>query len=212
MSSKATSSTAAARRRGRPRAGAPLASAESLLETAETLLRVDGPDVTIAEIADAAGVTKPIVYHHVGNKDAVVRALAERLADRVGEAVASATESVADPRRGVAAFIEAYLDVVQADRSIFLYVSAGGTGADRVAEALQLADRAAAPLAEGLTALRVDQGADPTVATTWAYGIIGMLHYTTLSWIREPHLAAGALAEQLSELVWSGIGGGTSGG
>jgi AcrR family transcriptional regulator len=196
------------RRRGRPRADAPRASPELLLETAEALLRAEGPAVTIAEIAAAADVTKPIVYHHIGNKDAVVRALAERLADRIAAAVERATSVVERPREGVAAFIEAYLGVVQHDRHIFLYVSAGGTGGDRVDEALQLADRAATPLAEGLAVFRVQQGADPAVASTWAYSIIGMLHYATLRWIRDPKLSATTLADQLGELLWSGVGGG----
>lgn len=202
------SASTATRPPGRPKGKAPATSAASLLRTAETLLRAEGPDVTLADIAAAAGVTKPLVYHHIGNKDALGRALADRLADRVEAAVEAATAGARSPRDGIARFLEAYLGVVQRDRHILVYVSGGGHGADHVAEALRLADRSAAPIATRFAAFRVDQGADPGVATTWAYAVLGMLHFVTLSWIRDPQLSAAELADQLGELLWTGLRGG----
>jgi AcrR family transcriptional regulator len=195
-----------ARRRGRPPGNAPATSAGALLATAEQLIRSEGPAVTLSDIAAAAGVTKPIVYHHVGNKDALIRALAERLADRISAAVEAATAHTRSPRDGVSRFLETYLDVVHRDQHILIYVSGGGSGTDHVAESLRLADRSAQPIAQRFAAFREEQGADPGVATTWAYAVIGMLHFVTLSWIRDPQLTAAELADQLGELLWSGLG------
>ncbi len=191
------------RRSGRPRAGEERASADSLLVAAEDLLRADGPSVSLERIARAAGGTKPILYHHVGNKDALTVRLAERLNDRVDVAVDAAVAEAVSLRDGIDRFLRAYLDVVQRDRHIFVYVSGGG--ADGATDSLRLADRAAEPLEQRYAELRVSQGADEKVAATWAYATIGMLHFVTLDWIRDPRLSVDELADQLGELLWSGL-------
>ncbi len=207
-SPSATPAAATPRRRGRPPGNAPATSRDLLLITAETLIRTDGPDVTLMEIAAAAGVSKPIVYHHIGNKEALSRALAERLVERITTAIDRATADGGSGRDGIARFLEAYLDVVQRDRHVLIYVSGTGSGSDHIDESLRLADPAAERLAEGFAAFRMERGADPAVATTWAYAVIGMLHFVTLAWIRDTNLSAAELADQVGELLWSGLSGG----
>jgi hypothetical protein len=48
-------------------------------------------------------------------------------------------------------------------------------------------------------------GADDTVALPWAYGIIGMINLVSLWWLDERDRPADVLADQLAELVWSGL-------
>lgn len=49
---------------------------EQLLDAARELIRSEGADsLTLARIADRAGVTKPLVYQHFGTKAAVLAAL-----------------------------------------------------------------------------------------------------------------------------------------
>jgi AcrR family transcriptional regulator len=200
-----TNSSTSERRPGRPRAGQARATADSLLQTAEALIRRDGPGVTLEQVAAEAGVTKPIVYHHVGNRDALGRALAERLVDRITAAVDAATAGATSPRDGLDRFLRAYLTTVWDDRHLFLYVSGGGH--DRIDETLRLADRAVAPMTEGFASMRRDQGADDTVAATWAYAVVGMLHFATLAWIRDDGGDVDTLAAHLGELLWSGLAG-----
>lgn len=192
-------------RPGRPRSGEPRATADTLLHTAEALIRRDGPGVTLEQVATEAGVTKPIVYHHVGNRDALGRALAERLVDRITAAVDAATAGATSPRDGLDRFLRAYLTTVWDDRHLFLYVSGGGH--DRIDETLRLADRAVTPMTEAFAAMRRDQGADEAVAATWAYAVVGMLHFAALAWIRDDGGDIDTLAAHLGELLWSGLAG-----
>jgi TetR/AcrR family transcriptional regulator len=51
-------------------------SAERILTTALELFAIKGYDATaVREICEAAGITKPTLYHFFGNKDGVLRAL-----------------------------------------------------------------------------------------------------------------------------------------
>ena len=73
----------APRKRGRPAgrtaADGVIADRDQLLSAAEALIGRDGPQVSLAAIAAQAGVTKPTLYREVGDRDALVHALAERL-------------------------------------------------------------------------------------------------------------------------------------
>lgn len=195
------------RKPGRPVGGQLVADRAQLLEAAERAIRAEGPSVTLEAIAAEAQVTKPILYRGVGDKDDLVQGLAERLVDRINEAVTAAVVGGAGPRDQLQRFVAAYLEVVESDRNVYLYVTAGGSSDDRVRQALHLADRSAQPLAEGLAEQRMAAGADPSVALAWSYGLIGMLHFVTLWWMRDPVLSAEQVADAMTELLWSGLRG-----
>ena len=53
-------------------------SAERILSTALDLFAVKGYDATaVREICEAAGITKPTLYHFFGSKDGVLQALVQ---------------------------------------------------------------------------------------------------------------------------------------
>ena len=195
------------RRPGRPRGGKVLAGREQLLDAAERAISSAGPQVTMEAIAAEANVTKPILYRGVGDRDALVAALSERFVERLNNAGKRAALAAEGPEEGLHQLIGAYLEVVDSQRSLFLFVTSGGSGDDAGRRSLELADRSAVPMAESLAAARSAAGLDPAVALTWAYGAIGALHYVTLWWLRDGQLNPGQLADQLTELLWSGLQG-----
>ncbi len=183
-----------------------IADRATLLAAAERAIRANGPDVTMEVIAAEASVTKPILYRSVGNKDAVAEALAERFVDRINAAAAAAAAGATDPRDGLRQLVGSYVGQVEQDRNVFLFVTDSGSSGDRVGYELRLADRSALPIADGLAAQRIADGLDPAVALTWAYGLIGTIHFATLQWLRDATCSASELADHLTELLWSGIG------
>ncbi len=184
-----------------------LADRDTLLSAAERLIRAQGPSVTLDAIAAEAGVTKPILYRGVGDKDALVHSLAERLAARMTAEVRAMVAQAAGPRERLRTLVGGYLQVASLDRHLYLYVTAGGRSDDRVHQALLLADRTAHDLAAGIAAQRSAQAADPGVALSWAYGLIGALHFVTLWWLRDGTTDTEHIAEQITTLLWSGLGG-----
>ena len=187
-------------RRGRPR----IADRERLLDAAERAIRRGGPQVSLERIAAEAGVTKPVLFAHVGDRRALVHGLTERLLGRIEVAVQAALEVGADGRAALERVIAAQLGVVEADRQVYAVVNSSGAGESTLA----FAQRAAAPLIAGIAAARQQAGQDPSPAEPWGYAIIGMLHMAGLWWLAEPkrELDRARLAAQLTELLWSGLG------
>lgn len=188
-----------------------LADRDALLDAAERVVRAEGPAVTLDAIAAAAGVTKPILYRGVGDKGALVQALAERLEARMTLEVTVMVDAAAGPRDALHLLVRGYLALAARDRSLYLYVTAGGTHDDRVQQALLLADRSAQGFADGIAASRTARGADPTVALAWAYGLVGALHFVTLWCLRDGTADTDGAADQITELLWSGLRGEESG-
>ena len=191
---------------GRPAGGQLVADREQLLGAAERLIRTDGPDVTMEAIAAASTVTKPILYRTIGDREAVTAALAERFVERLNTAGTAAVEKATGPRDGLRRMVEAYVDIVQDERNLFLFVTAGSSVADP-GQALRLADRSAVPIAAQLANHRRNHGLDPSVASTWAYGMIGAMQYVTLWWLRDQPWGPKKLVDQLTQLLWSGLAG-----
>jgi AcrR family transcriptional regulator len=183
-----------------------IADREMLLAAAEQLIREKGPGVSLAAIAIKAGVTKPILYRGVGDRDALVNALAERLAARMAEAVSGLVAEAAIPREALRNLVRGYLDLATRDRHLYLFVTAGGARDDRVQQSLLLADGAADQFAEPIAAYRIAHGADPTVATVWSYGLLGALHFVTLWWLRDRAAEIDTVIDQITMLLWSGVG------
>lgn len=182
-----------------------IADRESLLAAAERLIRAQGPSVSLDAIAAEAGVTKPILYRGVGDRDALVDALAQRLTARMTDEVAKLVSDAADTRDAVRCLVGGYLRHAEADRHLYLYVTFNGTGDDRVRKSLLLADGTAAQFAQGIAAYRTAHGVDPSVATAWAYGLVGALHFVTLWWLRDQSVDVEQVTEQLTMLLWSGL-------
>ena len=182
------------RRPGRPPGPGVVAGREQLLAAAERAIRRLGPDAPLDAMAAEAGVTKPILYRHVGDKAALVDAIAERLVDRINAAVAATAHAGDDPSTAWRRFLEAYLEVVDREPQLFLFASTAAAPDDEH-RLLRLADRSARPMAE-----RLGGG---LAALTRAYAVIGMLHVVTLWWLRDRAVTREALVEHLLAVVSS---------
>ena len=71
---------------------------DQLLDTALAIVRAEGTDaLTLAHVAERAGVSKPIAYEHFGTRSGLLIALYERIDDRQVAALLEALERT--PRR-----------------------------------------------------------------------------------------------------------------
>lgn len=203
----ATTVATTRRRVGRPTGAVPVTDRLRLLEAAERSIAANGPTVSMEAIAQEADVTKPVLYQYVGNKDALVQALAERHMVRINTAVERAMGLATDGRARVRRFVSAFFDVVAADRNLYVFLTSAGASESWLQRSTTFADQSARPLAIVLARQRVSAGADPAVATTWAYGTVGLLHYITLWWLRDQSLTLAEIVDHVTELMWSGLGG-----
>jgi AcrR family transcriptional regulator len=190
---------------GRTAADGVLANREKLIVAAEALIQDKGPSVSLAAIAIKAGVTKPTLYRELGDKDALVNALAERLSVRIAESVAQLVGKATSPREELRNFVAGYLKLAAQDRNLYLFITAGGTSDDRVQQSLLFADGAVDQFSSAIAADQTAQGADPEVATVWSYGLLGALHFVTLWWLRDRSVDIETVIDQITSLLWSGM-------
>ena len=65
------------------------------------------------EIAAEAGITKPILYTHFGDKAGLVRALAGRVAEQVNREVTSALARSGEPREVLSSTLAAFCAFIE---------------------------------------------------------------------------------------------------
>ncbi|HSZ41830.1 MAG TPA: TetR/AcrR family transcriptional regulator [Trebonia sp.] len=85
-----------------------------LLDTAASIVRAEGADaLTLARVAEQAGVTKPITYGHFKTREGLLIALYHRIDDLQAAAVRTAVEAGAGSLDEAASILaEAYVDCV----------------------------------------------------------------------------------------------------
>lgn len=88
---------------------------KELLEAADRVVLRDGPEASMNAIAAEAGITKPILYRHFGDKGGLYRALAKRHTDALLASLRAALDAPAEDRRHrVEATLDTYLAAIEA--------------------------------------------------------------------------------------------------
>lgn len=85
---------------------------------------------SMEEVAEAAGVTKPVLYHHFSSKRALYLQLLEDVGRRLQEEITEATAVAAGPRQQVEAGFTAYFRFVERHASAFRLLFGGGDRRD----------------------------------------------------------------------------------
>lgn len=180
---------------------------DELLDAAVVAIRRDGAGVSMEDIANEAGITKPILYANFGDKAGLADALAKRftrdLVARFGEVWATST----DTRERVRLGIEAWVGFIESDPQIYRFLSEGSFGAGRRLEDRRLVSDVGVVVARALGEWLRQQGADSGPAEPWAYGVLGMVHVTTEWWLDRRTLSRKDLVDYLTALLWSGFSG-----
>ncbi|AQU69908.1 TetR family transcriptional regulator [Streptomyces niveus] len=188
-----------------------------LLEAADRVVLRDGPKASMNAIAAEAGITKPILYRHFGDKGGLYRALAKRHTDALLSALKAALDAPADRRARVEATLDTYLAAIEARPQVYRFLMHPADGAASAADAdTQLPERGfdvgrhSAPLLRRLgeelaTVIeeRVDLGPDSAqLARVWGHGIVGMMHAAGDWWLGERPCSRAQLASSLADLLW----------
>ncbi len=179
----------------------------ALLAAAIDVVRRDGVDATMEEMASAGGISKPILYRHFTDREGLVAAITEHALAELGtildERMGDAT--LAGSREGVRATIDAFFEYIERDTSLYQFVVENdmrrGSKAT-LAFTEQNSQHVAAAIRQGLTAA----GRDPAPADVWGRGIVGMVHRTGIWWVAvRDEVPRARVVDQLADLVWAGI-------
>ena len=164
-----------------------------LLDAAVEAIRRHGPDVSMEDLAKAAGVTKPILYRNFGHRDGLTTALA------AGDT----------PYETLVATIDAYLSFVERDPEVYRFLVAQLHGEPPDLEISlgnflnQVSAQVAVVMGEQMRAAGLDSGG----AEPLAHGIVGMVHSAGDWWLERRTMPRARLVEYLAGVLWAGLSG-----
>ncbi|BDM70467.1 TetR family transcriptional regulator [Streptomyces nigrescens] len=180
-----------------------------LLEAAERIVLRDGPDASMNAIAAEAGITKPILYRHFGDKGGLYRALAVRHTDALLLNLRTALDASVLRRDRVEATLDAYLLAIEARPQVYRFLmhpaeenTPSESGFDVGRHAAPLLRRLGEELATVIIE-RLDLGpGGEERARVWGHGIVGMMHGAGDWWLRERPCSREQLVQHLTDLLW----------
>ena len=158
------------------------------------------------QVAEAAGVTKPVLYQHFRSKKALYRELLEEVSTRLTEAIADATVAAEGPRQQVEAGLRSYFTYVTEHRAAATILFGGGDRRDgEFADAIRRVEEA---IVESITPLIRVEGLDDDGRRLLAHGIVGLTEGTSRHWVAEGYdPGPDELAARVAELAWAGLRG-----
>ncbi len=180
---------------------------QQLVDVAFTVFAAKGfHDASMNDIAEAAGVTKPVLYQHFGSKNELFLELLREGSLRLREGIATATATAASPRAQVEAGFGAFFRFVRDEREAFSLIFSGDIRREPVFA--REVDRVEREMALAITDLIQVEGMDEEHRRMLAYGIVGIAQVAGRHWVdRGLDTDADELAAQLALLAWTGLRG-----
>jgi AcrR family transcriptional regulator len=175
----------------------PEARRDQLIELGLTMVR-DRPLelVSIDAIAEAAGVSRALLFHYFESKQDFHVAIARAQADEMLECTAP-DPSLGDPITMLSASMSAFIDYVSDNRKAYMAFMRGSSSADPAMREVFDQTRAvmAARVLDHAPALGID--VTPVVEMT-VHGWISFVEETTISWLTEPVITRDQLLSLIS--------------
>ena len=164
---------------------------------------------TMDDIAEAAGVTKPLLYQHFSSKRALYLELVDSIARDLLEAIEQAVRQADGPRQQVELGFAAYFRLVVSHEAEFrILYGRDHADDDELGRALRTVEDA---IAEAIDPL-IDAGLDDDHRRLLAYGIVGMAEGASRRFMEQrPTTEAEAdeeaqrLARRMADLAWAGL-------
>jgi AcrR family transcriptional regulator len=159
------------------------------------------------DIAERAGVSKPVLYQHFPGKLELYLALLDKHCDALVEAIRTALEATTDNKLRVLATTEAYFAYVAAESGAFrLVFESDLTNEDSVRERVEAVTRATATLVSKVIAEDTDLPEEE--AMLLAVGVCGLCQITARFWLAQGGTIPKDEAVRLvSSLSWRGLKG-----
>ena len=172
---------------------------------------------TMDDIAEAAGVTKPLVYQHFESKRALYLELLDVFSTEMIERIVAATAAAEGPRQQVETGFAAYFELMVGNEDAFRILYGRDAPDDpELGAALRRVEEAIAVAIDPL----IDAGLEPSHRLLLAHAVVGMAEGASRHWLDANRSAdgpdtraavvdrqaeAGRLAAQLADFAWAGL-------
>ncbi len=186
-----------------------LARRAQLLEAAQEVFVANGYHAAaMDDIADRAGVSKPVLYQHFPGKLDLYLALLDSSCESIVKAIEAALRATEDNKQRVAATMHAFYEYVANAQGAFrLVFESDLTNEPAVRERV---DRVTQECAELISeVISADAGLSREQSMVLAVSLVGMAQVSARYWLatENPTLTQSQAADLIAGLAWRGIRG-----
>ncbi|HEY2811822.1 MAG TPA: TetR/AcrR family transcriptional regulator [Acidimicrobiales bacterium] len=182
--------------RGRTRLD-PEVRRKQIVEAAVRVLSHSDPvEVTFEEIAEAAGVSRALVYNYFGDRGGLLAAVYLYTFGQLNRELRQTIDPTAMPADRVRALIHGYLQFAVEHASTW--------------HLLQLTSSVNHPAVQAARQQYMERvanawGGEGPEGRTLAYGVLGLLESATFDWLRDQNMDLEDLTDLIFDLLWTGL-------
>lgn len=156
-------------------------------------------DISIDDLAKAAGISKGLLYHYFPTKrDYYVAALGEAAGQLIAATALATSTGITTPTRKIRAGLEAYLDFVEQRGSAYLALMRGGIGSDP--EVAAILESARTVFYERVV-IQLPRGIASPLMRVAVRGWIGFIENASLDWIARKTVSRDALVRLATNVL-----------
>jgi AcrR family transcriptional regulator len=177
-----------------------------LLDVALEVFAQKGFHVTsMEEVADAAGVTKPVLYQHFASKRELYLELREDVGGQMMTAIAKAVAQARGPHQQVEVGFAAYFRFVAEHEDAFRLLFGGGARRDE--EFADAVSHVESTIADELARL-IEADIDTEHRRLLAHGLIGLAEGASRYWVANGRaIDVERLSRRMAQMTWAGLRG-----
>jgi AcrR family transcriptional regulator len=177
---------------------------EQILDVAVQVFARNGfHSTSMNDVAEAAGVTKPVLYQHFDSKQDLYLALLDEVGNRMITAITKATAGATSGRSQTELGFRAYFQWVSDDHDAFLLLF--GFRSNRDEESTQTIRRITSDAASAIAPL-IAADIDPDHRRTLAHGLVGLAEGVSRRLVeRGETFDPTLLGQQVADLAWAGL-------
>ncbi|MEY4360834.1 MAG: hypothetical protein RL391_140 [Actinomycetota bacterium] len=177
---------------------------EQLLSVALAVFARNGfHNTSMNDVADAAGITKPVLYQHFASKRELYLAVIDEAGHRMISAITTQATADTDGRRRTELGFRAYFTWVAEDHDAFMLLF--GSGPRRDTEFAVAVRQFTSRVADAIEPL-ITADIDASHRRTLAYAIVGMTEAISRRLVEDgTDFDPEVLARQVSDLAWAGL-------
>jgi AcrR family transcriptional regulator len=161
---------------------------------------------SMTEVAEAAGVTKPVLYQHFSSKRALYLEALEDVGLRLRQEIEKATTDAPGPREQVERGLDAFFGFVADEQAAFTLLFGSGTRRDEEFAAF-VAD-VERSIAQSVAGMLEVAGLGVAERALIAFAIVGLAEGSARHWIASGlQPPAAELARLVGRVAWAGLRG-----
>jgi AcrR family transcriptional regulator len=178
---------------------------EELLDAAIAGIRERGANAPMEALAAAAGVTKPILYRHFGDRAGLVSAIADRFSESLlRDLQAALGQQTPEPRVLLNSTVDAFVSFIEREPDLYRFlVHNRSNDVDLTGFLNQIAGNVALVIGEQLRGLGRDSGGAEAIA----HGVVAFVYAAGDWWVERQTMSRTQLVTYLSDFLWDGFNG-----